>query len=238
MQIIQLNLATHWWSQKQLKRMRGITLLSLQTLLTRCRRDIPLPCLWMVSGIQGYLSFMCRCGLLPFLGLNSSQSYKDVSWGGGQEESTWTWALGGQRWPLSWLQDVLVKRLQASGVVVVMILCVCFLFSVYYFFASVSCSFPAFLAGRAARVLPHPAPSWPCPTSPILPAPSRLSLLFCPAFCNPPPLLPPSLYSPGNSLTSMLWRQQVLERAARLHAVGNNMHLMIADGGRSLRAAF
>lgn len=90
---------------------------------------------------------------------------------------------------LSWLQDGLVKRLQAAAGGVEMILCVhifvC-LFFVYYFFASASCSFPALLVDCAARVLPHPTPSWPCPASPILPAPCMLSLLGCPVLCNPP----------------------------------------------------
>lgn len=88
----------------------------------------------------------------------------------------------------SWLQDGLVKRLQARGGVE-MILCVyifiCFFF-VYYFFDFASCSFPALLVGCAAGVLPHPTPSWPCPASPILPVPCMLSLLVCPALCNPP----------------------------------------------------
>lgn len=205
MQIIQLNLATHWWSQKQLKRMLGITLLSLQTLLTRCRRDIPLPCLWMVRGIQRYLSFMCRCGFLLFLGLNSSQSYKDVSWGGGQEESTWTWALGGQRQPLSWFQDVLVKRLQAPGVVVVMIFCVFFVFCILFLCLCI--------------LLFSCLPYWLCCQSPPPPcsilALSHLTHPSCPRPAVPPLLL--CLLQPSSSSSfSLLPRKQPNTRALKI----------------------
>lgn len=158
------------------------------------------------------------------------------------------WWLGGEHVKLSpgraEVADVpRLERLQAPGGVVVMLLCVGFFFVFCILFLCL------------CVLLFSCPPCWPCCRSPPPPhsilAPSHLAHPSCPTqavppllpcLCNPPLPPPLPLCSPGNSRASMLWRQQVSERAARLRAVGsglgNNMHLMVGRSGGSLRAAF
>lgn len=196
----------------------------------------------MVSGVAEVPFFHVCMWYIAILRLNSPHTYEYLST---EEQSLNLSPRRAEVSGVSWFWDVLVKRLQTP----LWWCCVgwvfCFFMFWFFFLYIIVC----------LCVLLFSCPScWLCCWSPPPPrsilALSRLTHPSCPTQAIPS-LLPCPLQPFSSSPTSsfllprkqpMLWRQQVLERAARLRAVGsglgNNVHLMSGKGGGSPGAAF